>query len=215
MNKLKWNLNQLIWSYSTSLIERIKFQSYYFSRNSLQTEEGCIKLRKEEESWLKVFCSCKITSQVAMATATKCRFAVLSHPSYSLDLAPSVSKSENSSLCGVNFGSNEGIIGAVEEYLCVCMCAFVGEGVWVQGEGFYFERISKLDQHWRKCIETKGDYFPKYRGWEHFDSTSCIQTFLVVFWAFACSIHTTLHYPFFLFLLFLCHSFLFYFFCAL
>ena len=148
-----------------------------------------------------MFCSCKITSQVAMATATKCRFAVLSHPSYSLDLAllTSVSKSENSSLCGVNFGSNEGIIGAVEEYLCVCMCAFVGEGVWVQGEGFYFERISKLEQHWRKCIETKGDYFPKYRGWEHFDSTSCIQTFLFVFGPLPAlyTLHSIIHFFFF------------------
>ena len=26
-----------------------------------------------------------------------------------------------------------------------------------QEEGFYFEGISKLEQHWRKCIEVKGD----------------------------------------------------------
>ena len=25
-----------------------------------------------------------------------------------------------------------------------------------QEEGFYFEGISKLEKHWRKCIEAKG-----------------------------------------------------------
>ena len=48
-------------------------------------------------------------------------------------------------LHGRNFGSNEGIIDAVDEYL--------GN----QEEGFYFERISRLEQHWRKCIKAKGD----------------------------------------------------------
>ena len=48
-------------------------------------------------------------------------------------------------LCGRNFGSNKGIID-VDEYL--------GD----KEEGFYFEGISKLEQHWRKCIKAKGAY---------------------------------------------------------
>ena len=45
-----------------------------------------------------------------------------------------------------NFGSNEGVIDAVNEYL--------GD----QDEDFHFERISKLQQQWRKCIKVNGDY---------------------------------------------------------
>ena len=30
-----------------------------------------------------------------------------------------------------------------------------------QEEGFYFEGISKLKQHRRKCIDAKGDYIKK------------------------------------------------------
>ena len=41
------------------------------------------------------------------------------------------------------FGSNEGFIEAVDEYF--------GD----QEEGFYFEGISKLEQHWRKCFKTR------------------------------------------------------------
>ena len=52
-------------------------------------------------------------------------------------------------LRGRNFGSNEGIIDAVDKYL------------EDQEEGFYFEGISKLEKHWRKCIEVKGDYTEK------------------------------------------------------
>ena len=48
-----------------------------------------------------------------------------------------------------NFGSNEGITDAVDKYL--------GN----QEEGFYFEGISKLEQHWRKCIKAKGDHNEK------------------------------------------------------
>ena len=69
-----------------------------------------------------------------MAAVTKCSFEVLPHPPYSPDLAPSLSKSENL-LCGRNFGNNETIIDAVDEYL--------GD----QEEAVYFEGINKLDQH--------------------------------------------------------------------
>ena len=30
-----------------------------------------------------------------------------------------------------------------------------------QEEGFSFEVISKLEQHWRKCFKAKGDYTEK------------------------------------------------------
>ena len=79
------------------------------------------------------------TSPVAMAGVTKCSFEVLPH-SY---LFPNL----KTNLHGRNFGSNEGIIDAVDEYL--------GD----QEEGFYFEGKSKLEQCWRKCIEAKRDYY--------------------------------------------------------
>ena len=49
-------------------------------------------------------------------------------------------------LRGKNFESDEGIIDAVDEYF--------GN----QEDGLYFERISKLEQRWRKCFKTKGNY---------------------------------------------------------
>ena len=92
------------------------------------------------------------TSQVAMAAATECGFEVLPHPPYSPDLAPSdfyLFPKLKTNLRGRNFGSNEGVIDAVNEYL--------GD----QDEDFYFEGISKLEQRWRKCIKMKGDYIEK------------------------------------------------------
>ena len=91
------------------------------------------------------------TSQVAMSAATECSFEVLPHPHYSVDFAPSdfyLFQNMKSNLRCRYFGSNKGVIAAAE---------YLGD----QEEGFYFEGISKLEQHWRKCIEAKGDYIEK------------------------------------------------------
>ena len=50
---------------------------------------------------------------------------------------------------GTQYGSNEGIVEAVEENL--------GD----QEKAFYFEGIRKLEQRWAKCIALKGDYIEK------------------------------------------------------
>ena len=60
------------------------------------------------------------TSQVAMTAATECGFEVLPHPPYSPDMAPSdfyLLPKLKANLCGTQFGSNEGVIKAVNEYL--------------------------------------------------------------------------------------------------
>ena len=134
--------------------------------------------RKEEESLLRVFWSYKIIHQpiplklLWLLRLNAASRSLLNHPLHSPDLALSdfsLFPIVKANLRDRNFGSNEGKINAVDEYL--------GDQV----EGFYFEGMSKLEQHWRKCIETKGDYidkwwhnfcswsFPKYRGWELFD----------------------------------------------
>ena len=96
------------------------------------------------------------------------------HPPYSPDLASSdfyLFPNLKTNLRGRNFGSNEGVIDAVDEYL--------GD----QEDAFYFEEISKLEQRWRNCIEAKGNYVeeygkllswsvPKYRVRERFDRPS-------------------------------------------
>ena len=61
---------------------------------------------------------------------------------------------------GRNFGSNEGVIDAVDEYL--------GD----RKEGFYFEEIGKLEQRWRKCIETNDP--AGTQRWNNVDSTLII-----------------------------------------
>ena len=50
-----------------------------------------------------------------------------------------------SHLRGTQYGSNEGVIEAVNEYL--------GD----QEKAFYFAGIRKLEQKWVKCIVLKGD----------------------------------------------------------
>ena len=74
-------------------------------------------------------------SQIAMAAVTECGFEVL-HPLYLPDLAPTdiyLFPKLNTNLHGGNFGSNEGVIDAVNKYL--------GN----QDEDFCFDGISKLE----------------------------------------------------------------------
>ena len=92
------------------------------------------------------------TSHVAMAAATKYSFKSLPHIPYSPDLAPFdfyLFPNLKTNLHGRNFGGNEDVIDAVDEYF--------GD----LGKGFSFGGISKLEQHWRQCIEAKGDYVEK------------------------------------------------------
>ena len=91
------------------------------------------------------------TSQVAMTAATEYGFEILPHPQYSPDMAPSdfyLFPKLKSHLLGTQYGSNEGVIEAVNEYL--------GDQ-----EKAYFEGIRKLEQRWAKCIALKGDYIEK------------------------------------------------------
>ena len=60
------------------------------------------------------------TSQVAVTAATDCGFEIMPHPAYSLDMAPSdlyLFPKLKSHILGTQYGSNEGIIGATNEYL--------------------------------------------------------------------------------------------------
>ena len=65
------------------------------------------------------------TLQVAMTVATKCGFEILPHTSYSPDMAPSdfyQFPKLKSFLRGTQYGSNEGLIETVNEYLLyVCL----------------------------------------------------------------------------------------------
>ena len=83
------------------------------------------------------------TSQVVMTAATECGFEILPHPPYSPDMAPSdfyLFQKLKSHLLGTYYGSNEGVIEAVNEYL------------EDQEKAFYFEGIRKLELRWAKCI---------------------------------------------------------------
>ena len=88
------------------------------------------------------------TSQVAITAATEYGFEVLPHPPYSPDMAPFdfyLFPKLKSNIRGAQFGSKEGVIAAVIEYL----------------EDFYLEGISKLEQRWTKCTALKGDDIEK------------------------------------------------------
>ena len=87
-----------------------------------------------------------------MTAATECGFESLPHPPYSPAMAPSdiyLFPKLKSHLPGTQYGSNEGIIEAVNEYLRD------------KEKAYYFEEIRKLEQRWAKCIALKGDYIKK------------------------------------------------------
>ena len=90
-------------------------------------------------------------SQVVMTAATECGFEILPHPPYSPDMASSdfyLFPKLKSHLRGTQYGSNEGVIEAVNEYLS-------------NQEKAFFEEIRKLKQIWANCIALKGDYIEK------------------------------------------------------
>ena len=92
-------------------------------------------------------------SQVAMTAATGCRFEILPHPPYFPDMAPIdfyLFPKLKFHIHGTQYGSNEGVIEAVNEYL--------GD----LEKAFYFEGIRKLKQRLAKYIALKGDYIKKY-----------------------------------------------------
>ena len=77
------------------------------------------------------------TSQVVMTAATECGFEILPHSTFSPDMAPSdfyLFPKLKSNLRGTHYGSFEGVIEAVNQYL--------GD----QEKAFYFEGIRKLDR---------------------------------------------------------------------
>ena len=92
------------------------------------------------------------TSQVDMTAATECGFEILPYPPYSPDMAPPdfyLFPKLISHLRGSQYGSNECVKEAVNEYL--------GD----QEKVFYFEGIRKFRQRLAKCIALKVDYTEK------------------------------------------------------
>ena len=112
---------------------------------------------KKEERKIESRCSalsgqCVCSHVTAMTAATECGLEVLPYPPYSPDMAASdfyMFPKLKSNLCGTQFGSQEGIIAAVNMYL------------EDQEKDFYLEGINKLEQRWTKCIALKGDYIEK------------------------------------------------------
>ena len=93
------------------------------------------------------------TSQVAMTATTECGFKILPHPRNSSDMALSdccgylILKLKSHLRCE-QYGSNEGVIEAVNEYL------------WARKRSS-IEGIRKIKQRWAKCIVLKGDHMEK------------------------------------------------------
>ena len=97
----------------------------------------CMTVFREDSASLDSKCSA-LAGQCTCSHVTSCQecgFEVLFHPPYSPDMAPSdfcLFPKLKSNLHGTQFGSNEGVIEAVNKYL--------GD----QEKDFYLEGISKL-----------------------------------------------------------------------
>jgi histone-lysine N-methyltransferase SETMAR len=80
---------------------------------------------------------------------TACGNEILPHPRYSPDLVPSdfyLFPKLKIKLRGRRFGSNEGIIEAVNEF------------IEDQNREFYFEGLNMSQHRWANCIVIEGDY---------------------------------------------------------
>ena len=92
-------------------------------------------------------------SQIAMTATTECGFEILPHPQYSSDMALSdccgylLLKLKSHLRCA-QYGSKEGVIRAVNEYL------------WARKKSS-IEGIRKIKQRRAKCIVLTGDYIEK------------------------------------------------------
>ena len=113
--------------------------------------------------WLLMTSVCSRRSQVAITSATEVEFEILPHPQYSPDMAPydfCLFPKLKSHLSGTKYGSNEGVIEVVNEY------------VRYQGEAFYFEGIRKhcLEGrlYWKAMVKQAFPGSPKYKGPQYF-----------------------------------------------
>ena len=93
------------------------------------------------------------TSHVATATTHDCGFELLSHPPYSLDLAPSdfhLFRYLKESLRGRAFEDDEDVTVAVNE--------------WIEerDENFFLEGVKTLEQRWEMCVALRGNYVEKH-----------------------------------------------------
>ena len=89
------------------------------------------KEARKTDLWCSVLAGHNVpahTSQVALTAATECGFEIFTHPSLSPDMAPS-DFSSCTHLRGTQYGSNEGFIEAVNEYLGDPEKAFYFEGI--------------------------------------------------------------------------------------
>jgi histone-lysine N-methyltransferase SETMAR len=96
--------------------------------------------------------ACPHTSLRTQEHITKMGWTVLSHPPYSLDLAPSdfhLFGSLKDALRGTHFEDDNSVIGAVRKWLCR------------QDKSWYWQGIHELVPRWRMAVQVDGDYVEK------------------------------------------------------
>jgi len=92
------------------------------------------------------------SSAIATAKLVELRYELLSHPPYSLDLAPCdffLFPNMKKWLGGKRFTSNEEVIVETEAYFAEF------------DKSYFLDGLKKLEYRWTKCIELKEDYFEK------------------------------------------------------
>ena len=92
------------------------------------------------------------TYTVATAKLVELGYELLPHPPYSPDLVPCNSflfPNLKKLLAGEKFESNEEVISATEAYFADLQ------------KTYFSDWFKKLEHHWVKCVELKGDYVEK------------------------------------------------------
>ena len=89
------------------------------------------------------------SSAIATMKLIELRYELLPHPTYSPDLVPCdffLFPNMKKWLGGKRFTSNEEAIAATEAYFANF------------DKPYFLDGLEKLEYHWTKCIELKGDY---------------------------------------------------------
>ena len=106
------------------------------------------------------------SSRVAVASVKQCGFELLSHPSYSPDLAPSdfyLFPKLKENIRGQVFDSDDDIMSVVDTWL------------HDQDRVFYEHGLKQPEKRWQKqkCIDVHGDYVEKWASKKIGDDVSC------------------------------------------
>jgi histone-lysine N-methyltransferase SETMAR len=129
--------------------QTINSDRYIATLTKLKAQISRVRLEKKATLLLQHDKARPHTSLKTMRHVAECSWTVLSHPPYSLDLAPSdfdLFGPMKDGLCGQHFPGSDAVITAVRKWVASA------------GADFYEHSLQALVQCWQKCVASGDDY---------------------------------------------------------